>query len=93
MGGHRWTTDEQLAWLQTKVPGYRSAQHRADVANYLTTVYTEWFKEWSEQEKLFPGSGVRQLTESETAALNAAMSKRRDVSNNIPSPEYKTLTI
>jgi hypothetical protein len=45
-GGKPWATEEQQAWLFSKLPGYQATRKSADAQDYTNEVIEEWFVKW-----------------------------------------------
>jgi hypothetical protein len=42
----RWTTTEQLDWLQSFLPAFTLAQETKELTSFFGEVYEEWFKKY-----------------------------------------------
>ncbi|TDL15972.1 hypothetical protein BD410DRAFT_808467 [Rickenella mellea] len=57
MGRNRWTTDEQEAWLKSKLPTFWEAQQTKKTAIFRDAVETAFFKQWPFVEGAATGRG------------------------------------
>ncbi|KAG6835949.1 hypothetical protein H0H93_012946 [Arthromyces matolae] len=74
----RWTTEEELAFLNSKVAGYHQARKDGLVKRYTDGVFEDWFKQYPERPRVFPDAGDGELTEEEQSKLNKAVNVRRE---------------
>src|SRR5262245_2775694 len=50
-----WTTPEQKAFLEAQVPAFLKAQSGGQLPYFWPTLDRDWFAQWSERERLYPG--------------------------------------
>ncbi|KAH7903085.1 hypothetical protein BJ138DRAFT_1120749 [Hygrophoropsis aurantiaca] len=54
----RWTTAEQLDWLQRELPAFKQAQNDGSVNKFWEIMTHAWYKEFSERKNLWPPNGI-----------------------------------
>jgi hypothetical protein len=80
MPRRRWTSTEQLNWLQERVSAFSQAQESKDFNPFFSEVYEAWFKKYpldqlKAQEK---GEKIKGLEEAETAGNTEKAEKIRE---------------
>jgi hypothetical protein len=50
MGKKRWTTPEQRAWLEERIPAFLEAQKLQTVRQFLIETFGKWQSEWPSLE-------------------------------------------
>ncbi|KAF8155966.1 hypothetical protein B0H34DRAFT_676059 [Crassisporium funariophilum] len=78
MGGQRWTTDEELAWLQSKLPLYHESKRRDRVSRFFTSLIEEWFQKWPEEGRVFPDIDKGELDADQKVKVAKAVKKRKE---------------
>lgn len=87
MGKRRWTTAEQLTWLENLIPGFIQAQQGKVVGSFLTDVYGKWEKKWptlpptKEEVKRVKGDRGRALALKQKGAEDVRSSHNKDISH------------
>ncbi|KII87220.1 hypothetical protein PLICRDRAFT_30642 [Plicaturopsis crispa FD-325 SS-3] len=77
-GAKRWTTSDELAFLVERKEEY--IKHREGdkrYTNFWPTLDADWFAQFSERERLFPGQSERLLDKQESLLLSTDIDKRR----------------
>jgi len=78
MTGRRWTTDDQLAFLESHFPKYQQAQADKTLSSFWPFIYRTWFERYPERESMFPGSTT--LTTVQEEELKSRLTARQHVS-------------
>jgi hypothetical protein len=56
MPAARWTTDEQVEWLQERLPQYMTEHQKdKDYSHFWPMLIADWFKKFPEEAATFPG--------------------------------------
>src|SRR5262245_41430089 len=80
----RWTTTEQTAFLESKIPEFLKAQSEGRLPLFWPVLDKEWFAQWSERERLYPTSSddesAAPLSPGALLDLQNAISSRKEVS-------------
>lgn len=50
----RWTSAEQLTWLQNEVPTYLQMQKEKKLVRFFELLYPKWFSEFPEHMRVWP---------------------------------------
>lgn len=82
--GRRWTTQEQLEWLQQRHPDYLEAQAEGRYDRFWPQLYQEWFTQFPARE---PTSN--DPTDSEPEAESDCDSNLQDTAATNPSSSLK----
>lgn len=81
--GKTWTTSEQLAWLDGRLPAFIKAKALGQQADELVIIRRDWFKEFPERVALFPQKTLDEsLSNEEEKLLGEAVNIRTGVSLN-----------
>jgi hypothetical protein len=68
-GGQKaWTTDEQKAWLTTKIPDFQSARGSSKQSEFWALLFENWFTKWPLVEQ-GPGEGSASLSDEDMDPL------------------------
>lgn len=76
----RWTTTDQLDWLQLHIPAFTTAQESKDFNPFFGELYETWFKKYpldglKAQEK---GEKIKGLEDAEAAGNTEMAEKLRE---------------
>ena len=82
MPGREWTTSEQKEFLRKELVPYRDHQTARKLSRYWPELYQRWAQLWPERATMFPTLQPDDpLTPEQMATLDAAITKRHQVSN------------
>jgi hypothetical protein len=82
MPGAEWTTKNEWDWLNKRFDTYlerQQASGRKKYGAFWEALFTDWFQEFPEVERVFPGRTADSLTEEEKETLGKAIQNRRTV--------------
>jgi hypothetical protein len=81
--GKQWEkTEEQKAFLQSRLQLYLKALEETRTEPFLASLHEDWFLRWPEREALFgAASPEKPLTAAQLEILKKAIAKRKEVSN------------
>lgn len=76
----RWTTTDQLDWLQPWIPAFTKAQESKEFNSFFVEMYDAWFKKYSlDQLKAQEiGKKIKGLEEAEAAGNTEKVEKIRE---------------
>ncbi|KAH7904321.1 hypothetical protein BJ138DRAFT_1119526 [Hygrophoropsis aurantiaca] len=88
----RWSTPEQLQWLQSEIPAYKKAQEDNTVNKFWEVMTHAWYQEFSERKLLWPPEGIppgmsKEMADADLPAefaeiLGSALSERNEKLKN-----------
>ncbi|KAG2060033.1 hypothetical protein BDR06DRAFT_1003086 [Suillus hirtellus] len=52
MAPPRWTSTEQLLWLQNEIPGYLQMQKEKKLPRFFDSLFPRWFSDFPEETEL-----------------------------------------
>ena len=75
-----WAQDEQLKFLEGRLPEYCIVQPTKDYQDFWPQLYQDWFETWSERKQVFPEKAIDEpLTDEEEVQLGTAIKACREV--------------
>jgi hypothetical protein len=82
MPGKKWTTPEQLSFLEAQIPDYLAAQSEGRLTNFYSALTHQFFTRWSERALRFPPTiegETRTLSRTEELELSPFIIRRKEV--------------
>ncbi|KAG1739222.1 hypothetical protein EDD22DRAFT_959397 [Suillus occidentalis] len=78
MPAARWTTDEQVEWLQERLPQYMTEHQKGkDYSHFWPMLIADWFKQFPEEAATFPSIPADTLSAGQNAAVDEAKTKHK----------------
>ncbi|KAJ3501466.1 hypothetical protein NMY22_g18917 [Coprinellus aureogranulatus] len=79
MAPNGWTTPEERDFLKSLIPNYESCQVKRRYKAFWQHLFKEYFTKFPLVDRLFPGSKLSALNETQKAEYSAALAKQQKV--------------
>ncbi|KAG1767729.1 hypothetical protein EV702DRAFT_1050263 [Suillus placidus] len=95
MAPPRWTSAEQLLWLQNEMPGYLQMQKEKKLSRFFDALFPRWFSDFPEETELNgsppcdenaginepSGAGIESLNKKTTSPTHLQCERQNDAKN------------